>query len=99
LGLLKNPPKEKSTAGGNRVVLARLSIQEGLAYLDNKERRGALLDSLARAHGVPRAEADDGLNKLIEVLRLFDQVELVQEARADQLHLSLHLKPVKPLKK
>jgi hypothetical protein len=42
---------------------------------------------------------DDGLNKLTEVLKLFDQIELVQQTKADQLHLSIHLKTVKPLKK
>jgi hypothetical protein len=96
---LRERPTALPGASDDRVVLVRLAIQEAVAYLNQKSHRAGMLEYLAKVHGLPRAEVDDGLTKLTEVLSLFDQIELAQQSKADQFHLTLHVKTVKPLRK
>jgi hypothetical protein len=100
VALLKDRPARPVAAGpADRIVFARLPVQEGVAYLKQKERREAITAAISKAHGISPKDVDDALTKLTEVLGLFDQVELIQNQAPNQLHLSLHLKTVKPLKK
>jgi hypothetical protein len=100
IALLKDQPETPpSETASDRIVLARLSVQEGVAYLKSQKRRAAIIDAISRAHAVSQTEVEDTLDKLVEGLGLFDQLELVQRQGSNQLHLTLHLKTVKPLKK
>jgi hypothetical protein len=79
------------------VPLMRASLRALRAFL--KERREPLLAHAAQKDHVAPDEAARRVDGLAEVLELFDRVELTQRSAADQVTLTLRVKPAQPLRR
>lgn len=84
-----------STAGEN--LFLRLSLRELSRYL--KDRRDVLTAHAASKLEVSPEEASRRLDYLLDVLRLFDRLELSHRAGSDQFALILRLHTQPPLRK
>jgi hypothetical protein len=75
----------------------RLSVHEVLDYLQG--RRQHFADQIAQKDGVSGEEATRRLNGVLELLSLFDRVEINQKAAPGQFKLLLRLRTNQPLQK
>jgi hypothetical protein len=79
------------------VPLLRLSAKELCRYL--ADHREPLAQASAETNQISRAEAERRLNGLLDVLQLFDQVEVRRQPAERQLLLALRLQPAWPLRR
>lgn len=82
---------------GNEVPLLRMSLKDLRQYLS--DRRDPIVTASAVANQVPREEAQRNLDGLLSVLQLVDRLELSHRSSEGTFHLTLHVQPVKPLRK
>jgi hypothetical protein len=90
-------PSGPSLDDGAGVLLARLSVREALTYLADPERRQALVEALAHNHQASIDQVRQRFESVMDVLALFDRIELVQFSGPDHAILTLRIRPARPL--
>lgn len=86
------PQTKPPIAKDGPVPLLKVSFTRAVAFLNDPQRRPALINLLGEMHQQPAAEIDERLQQLTNAFDLFDGMELVQETSPGRLILRLRLK-------
>jgi hypothetical protein len=91
-------PQEMPRLGGG-VLLLRFSAKELVAYLEPSRRRELIASAFAAEPQAEASEIRSRLDLLVEFLRVFDRVEVVQKSVPGQVQFTFHLHMAKSLSK
>jgi hypothetical protein len=89
-------PSRSTTRKDGEVPLLRLSAQ-GLCRLLT-DQRALWVETMVKGKELPREEANQHLNTLVSILKLFDRLEITQRCEAGRVTLTLRLQTLPPLK-